>query len=86
MLIAGDADLALPEHVIAMFRLFGGGVLGNLHPLQPSQLAILPGTSHVDVLDQTTLLQVMINQFLDPAPQTETRGRTTTRGPLRGPR
>ena len=65
LLIAGDADLALPEHVIAMFRLFGGGVLGDLHPLPPSQLAILPGTSHVGVLEQTTLLQLMINRFLD---------------------
>ena len=72
LLIAGDADLSRPEHVIEMFRLFGGGVLGDLNPLPASQLAILPGTSHVGVLEQTPLLLTMISQFLDPARQTGT--------------
>jgi pimeloyl-ACP methyl ester carboxylesterase len=66
LLIIGDSDLIRPEHAVEMFRLLGGGVFGDMPPgLPDSQLAILPGTSHVTLKDQVDLLLAMIPRFLD---------------------
>lgn len=66
LLIAGDSDLVRPEHAVEMFRLLGGGVFGDTPAGLPnSQLAILPGTSHVTVVDRADWLVPMINSFLD---------------------
>lgn len=73
LLIIGDSDLVRPEHAVEMFRLLGGGVFGDMPPgLPDSQLAILPGASHVTVVDQADMLLSMIPRFLDaPMPQEE---------------
>lgn len=64
--IIGDADIVRPEHAVEMFRLFGGGVMGDTPAGLPNaQLAILPGTSHVTVVYQTDLLLTIIPPFLD---------------------
>src|SRR5215467_3413898 len=63
LLIIGDSDIVRPEHTMRMFRLLGGGVIGDLAGLPPSQLAILPGTSHVGLLDRVDWLQSMILEF-----------------------
>jgi pimeloyl-ACP methyl ester carboxylesterase len=69
LLIIGDADVVLPEHTVEMFRLLGGGGVGD-HGVSPStQLAILPGTSHVGLLDRIDWLSSMILAFLTPSPQ-----------------
>jgi pimeloyl-ACP methyl ester carboxylesterase len=66
LLIIGDSDLIRPEHAVEMFRLLGGGVFGDTPAGLPnSQLAILPGTSHVSIVDRAELLVPMINSFLD---------------------
>jgi pimeloyl-ACP methyl ester carboxylesterase len=65
MLIAGDADVVRPEHVVQMFRLLGGGVPGDLVGLPRSQLAVLPGTTHVTLITRTNWLLSMIPEFLD---------------------
>jgi pimeloyl-ACP methyl ester carboxylesterase len=66
LLVFGDSDLAQPEHAVEMFRLLGGGVFGDTPAGMPnSQLAILPGTSHVGVADRADWLVPMINSFLD---------------------
>lgn len=66
LLIIGDSDLITPEHAVEFFRLVGGGVFGDMPPGLPnSQLAILPGTSHVSIVEQTELLAPIINAFLD---------------------
>jgi pimeloyl-ACP methyl ester carboxylesterase len=70
LLMIGDADVVLPEHVVELFRLIGGGVPGDLEPLPPAQLAILPGTTHVDLLDRVEWLSSMILAFLRPPPPT----------------
>ena len=73
LLVIGDSDLVRPEHAVEMFRLLGGGVFGDMPPgLPSSQLAILPGTSHVTVVQRTDLLLSIIPAFLD-APLPETR-------------
>jgi len=71
LLIIGDSDLVRPEHAVEMFRLLGGGVFGDMPPgLPASQLAVLPGTSHVSLKDRVELLVPMISSFLDaPMPK-----------------
>lgn len=66
LLIIGDSDLVRPEHAVEMFRLLGGGVFGDTPAgLPASQLAILPGTSHVTVVQRPELLLAIIPRFLD---------------------
>src|SRR5215813_8428874 len=65
LLIIGDSDIVRPEHVVEMFRLLGGGVPGDVSGLPRSQLAILPGTTHVTVVDRTGWLLSMVTVFLD---------------------
>jgi pimeloyl-ACP methyl ester carboxylesterase len=66
LLIIGDSDLVRPEHIVEMFRLLGGGVFGDTPAgLPKSQLAILPGTSHVSLVSRTELMIPIINSFLD---------------------
>jgi pimeloyl-ACP methyl ester carboxylesterase len=70
LLIIGDSDIVRPEHTMKMFRLLGGGVIGDLAGLPASQLAVLPGTSHVGLLDRVDWLQSMILEFLgSPVPR-----------------
>jgi pimeloyl-ACP methyl ester carboxylesterase len=73
LLIIGDSDLVRPEHAVEMFRLLGGGVFGDTPAGLPnSQLAVLPGTSHVTVVERADLLLAMIPAFLDaPMPEAE---------------
>jgi pimeloyl-ACP methyl ester carboxylesterase len=66
LLMIGDSDIVRPEHTMEMFRLLGGGVAGDLVGLPDSQLAVLPGTSHVGLLERIDWLQSMIAGFLDP--------------------
>jgi hypothetical protein len=63
--VIGDADGTRPEHAVDMFRLRGGGVFGDLAGLPASQLAILPGTTHVGMLERSDWLVPMVSQFLD---------------------
>jgi pimeloyl-ACP methyl ester carboxylesterase len=75
LLIIGDSDLVRPEHIVEMFRLLGGGIFGDTPAgLPDSQLAVLPGTSHVSLASRTELLIPIINSFLDapmPSPNKE---------------
>jgi pimeloyl-ACP methyl ester carboxylesterase len=65
LLIAGDADVATLEHTVAMFRLLGGGIMGDMgKPLPAARLAILPATSHTAVISQPDLLHAFIEPFL----------------------
>ncbi len=71
LLIIGDSDIVRPEHVVEMFRLLGGGVVGDLVGLPRSQLAVLPGTTHMTLTDRAEWLASMITAFLDaPMPET----------------
>jgi pimeloyl-ACP methyl ester carboxylesterase len=65
LIVVGDSDGTRPEHAVEMFRLRGGGVFGDLAGLPAAQLAILPGTSHVGMLDRAEWLVPMVTQFLD---------------------
>jgi pimeloyl-ACP methyl ester carboxylesterase len=65
LLIVGDSDIIRPEHAVELFRLLGGGVAGDVAGLPRSQLAILPGTTHVTLVYQAELLLAIIPRFLD---------------------
>jgi pimeloyl-ACP methyl ester carboxylesterase len=54
LVIVGDADVIRPEHAVEMFR-----------TLPHTQLAVLPGTGHMEVTSHTEWLVPMINEFLD---------------------
>ena len=65
LIIAGDADVSTLEHNVALFRLLGGGGMGDMgQPLPASRLAILPATSHTAVIGQADTLAGFINAFL----------------------
>ena len=65
LIIAGDADVATLEHSVALFRLLGGGGMGDMgKPLPASRLAVLPATSHTAVITQPDLLHAFIEPFL----------------------
>jgi pimeloyl-ACP methyl ester carboxylesterase len=77
LIIIGDCDAIRLEHAVEMFRLLGGGVMGDLAGLPKSQLAVLPGTAHFlppgsGLMDHADWLVSMIGPFLDaPIPERE---------------
>jgi pimeloyl-ACP methyl ester carboxylesterase len=64
MIVVGDADIVRPEHAVALLRLRGGGVVGDLAGIPNARLAILPGTSHLGVAQRAGWLVPMIEEFL----------------------
>jgi pimeloyl-ACP methyl ester carboxylesterase len=70
LIVLGDSDGVRLEHAVELFRLRGGGVMGDLAGLPKSQLAVLPGTAHYvppgsGFLDRTEWLLAMLPPFLD---------------------
>ena len=70
LIVLGDSDGVRLEHAVELFKLRGGGVMGDLSGMPQSQLAVLPGTSHFvppgsGLLDRTDWLLAMIPPFLD---------------------
>lgn len=65
LIIAGDADVSTLEHNVALFRILGGGSMGDMGaPLPASRLAVLPATSHTAVINQVDLLHGFIEPYL----------------------
>src|SRR6266540_1408187 len=65
LIIAGDADVATLEHYVALFRLLGGGAMGDMgKPLPAARLAIMPATAHTAVITQPDMLYSFIEPFL----------------------
>jgi pimeloyl-ACP methyl ester carboxylesterase len=77
LVVLGDSDGVVLEHAVELFRLRGGGVMGDLQGMPASQLAVLPGTSHFvppgqGLLDRAAWLLDLIPPFLDaPMPGRE---------------
>jgi len=70
LIVLGDSDGIRLEHAVELFRLRGGGVMGDLEGLPASQLAVLPGTTHFvppgsGLLDRADWLLAVIGPFLD---------------------
>lgn len=65
LVVISDSDQIRPEHAVELFRMFGGGVFGDVAGLPDSQLAVLPGTTHVGIAARADWLSSMIDSFLD---------------------
>jgi hypothetical protein len=70
MIVLGDCDAIRLEHAVELFRLLGGGVMGDLQGMPASQLAVLPGTAHFvppghGLLDRADWLLALVRPFLD---------------------
>jgi pimeloyl-ACP methyl ester carboxylesterase len=65
MVVIGDSDIVQPEHAVEIFRLLGGGVAGDVAGLPRSRLAILPGTTHITLVQRADWLSSMVGEFLD---------------------
>jgi len=61
----GDADGVRYEHALELFRAKGGGKMGDIHGLPKSRLAIIPGTTHIGMMQRTDLLIPMVDDFLN---------------------
>lgn len=61
----GDADGIRYEHALELFRAKGGGKMGDIHGLPQSRLAVLPGTTHIGMMQRVSWLIPMITDFLD---------------------
>ena len=61
----GDADGVRYEHALELFRAKGGGKMGDIHGMPESRLAIIPGTTHIGMMQRTSWLIPMITDFLD---------------------
>ena len=67
LIIAGDSDGLPPSHAVAFFTLLGGGLQDagwNGEHLIPSQLAILPGATHYNIIFRADLLLPVLAPFL----------------------
>ncbi|ALG05735.1 alpha/beta fold hydrolase [Kibdelosporangium phytohabitans] len=62
--IIGDSDIVRPEHAVELFRLTGGGVNGDIAGLPSSELAVLPGTTHITTAHHQALT-TLVPTFLD---------------------
>ncbi len=68
LIIAGDSDGLPPSHAVAFFKLLGGGLRDagwNGEHLIASQLAILPGATHYNIVFRADLLLPVLSPFLD---------------------
>ena len=65
LLVYGDSDIVTPEHAVELFRLLGGGVIGDVAGLPNAQLAVLPGTTHLTLVERAEWLLSMMGEFLD---------------------
>lgn len=74
LLIVGDLHDIRPEHVVELFRLLGGAPEhSRFHEMPTTQLAVLPGITHFEIVYRIDVLAPTVNQFLDassgpPAP------------------
>lgn len=65
LLIMGDNDGSDLQYTARTYQLLGGGIAGDLGELPKSQLAIIPGVSHVSLMMQTSKLAGLILPFIE---------------------
>lgn len=65
LIAMGDADGVRYEQALELFRAKGGGKMGDIHGLPKSRLAILPGTTHIGMMQRQHILVPIVTDFLD---------------------
>ena len=68
-LIVADSDIVRLEHAVEMIHLLGGGIMGHLHGVPDSRLAVIPGTTHTGLCDRADWVVPMIEESLDGTPR-----------------
>lgn len=69
--IHGDADGVRLDHIVEMYRLKGGEIMGDMRPRSASRLALLPDTTHVTLMQRIDVIAPMINDFLNAKATTQ---------------
>lgn len=64
LIISGDNDGLDKTELAKTYKLLGGGISADLAPMPKSQLAIVPGQSHVSLMMQTDTILGYLNSFL----------------------
>lgn len=64
LLISGDNDGLDKNELAKTYTLLGGGISADMAPMPKSQLAIVPGQSHVSLMMQTATILGYLNSFL----------------------
>jgi pimeloyl-ACP methyl ester carboxylesterase len=64
LIIAGDNDGLDKTELAKTYKLLGGGVSADMGSMPKSQLAIVPGQSHVSLMMQTATILNYLNSFL----------------------
>ncbi|WP_336828245.1 alpha/beta hydrolase [Sphingobacterium multivorum] len=64
LLIAGDNDGLDKIELVKTYQLLGGAVVDDFGQMPKSQLAIIPGQSHVSLIGQTGSILDYLNSFL----------------------
>lgn len=65
LIIVGDSDSVQLGHAVELFALLGGGVNGDMVGLPVNQLAVLPNTSHIGMLQRTDLWIPILTTFIN---------------------
>jgi pimeloyl-ACP methyl ester carboxylesterase len=71
LIVFGDADSIHPAHVVEFFELLGGGKADagwDGSGMPASRLAILPGTSHYNIIDSPLLAPIITSFLAAPLP------------------
>lgn len=64
LIISGDNDGLDKTELAKTYQLLGGGISADLAAMPKSQLAIVPGQSHVSLMMQTDTILKYLNNFL----------------------
>lgn len=64
LIIAGDNDGLDKIELAKTYKLLGGGISADFVPMPKSQLAVVPGQSHVSIMMQTATILNYLNNFL----------------------
>ncbi|KAA2222668.1 alpha/beta fold hydrolase [Chryseobacterium sediminis] len=64
LIIAGDNDGLDKTELSKTYKLLGGDVFADMGPMPKSQLAIVPGQTHVSLMMQTATILNYLNSFL----------------------
>jgi pimeloyl-ACP methyl ester carboxylesterase len=79
LVLIGDSDIVRPEHAVQLFRLRGGGADRDAARLPESQLAVLPGTTHLTLVARADWLISMFD-LVQRCPAREGRRRPPRNG------
>ncbi|SHM87542.1 Pimeloyl-ACP methyl ester carboxylesterase [Chitinophaga jiangningensis] len=64
-LAIGDADGVRYEHALDLYKAKGGGKMGDMYGLPKSRVAIIPGTTHIGMMEHIDWIMPMVDDFLD---------------------